>query len=336
MRILQVSSAGNLGGGETHLLELIEGLRQRGHEVVLAGRRGSAINPDIQLPFLNSIDVFTAYRLRRILPGFDIVHAHVARDYTIAAAAAWGAPKVKLVMTRHLLYPVRRHALYRRVDGWLAPTTQILKTLAPLRPQRSAIIPNWVDLEKFAYRPRTALHQPVNVGVLGQISPHKGHDDALEATRLLGNGYRLLIAGKGQDAYVNDLKRRAGGLPVDFLGFVSLPDFFEMVDILLVPSWEEPFGIVLLEAMATGIPVISTSAGGPLDIVRPDRDGVLVRPRDPRALAAEVRRLAANAEWRAEIVKSARQRVEAEFDVRKVIPRIEAFYEQLKGKHEFK
>ena len=92
------------------------------------------------------------------------------------------------------------------------------------------------------------------------------------------------------------------------------------------PSWEEPFGIVLLEAMATGVPLISTAVGGPLAIVRPDRDGVLVEPRDPRALAAEVRRLAANTEWRSAIVKSARERVEADFDIRKVIPRVEEFY----------
>ncbi len=331
MRILQVSSAKELGGGETHVIELSEALRARGHDVVLAGRPGSAIRPDIQFPFLNSIDVSTVYRLRKALAKgrFELVHAHVARDYTVTAAAAWTLPKVTVVMTRHLLYPVHRNPLYRRVDGWIAPTSQIMNTLAPLHPRRSAVIPNWVNLDKFAYRPRSEFHKPVKVGLLGQISPHKGHQDALEAIQLLGKDYRLLIAGKGDPAYVDDLKRRAQGLPVDFLGFVSLPDFFNSIDVLLAPSWEEPFGIVLLEAMATGIPLISTAIGGPLDIVRPDRDGVLVEPRDPRAIAAEVRRLSANTEWRNTIVKSARERVETNFDIRKVIPRVEEFYREV-------
>src|SRR5262245_38486382 len=99
MRILQVSSAEALAGGETHRLELVESLRARCHVVVVAGRRGSPLNPDIELPFLNSADLFTAIRLRSILKkdSFDILHAHVARDYTVAAAAALRMSKPKVV-----------------------------------------------------------------------------------------------------------------------------------------------------------------------------------------------------------------------------------------------
>jgi len=326
MRILQVSSAAALGGGETHVLELTQALRRRGAQVVVAGRRGSPLQPDVHLPFLNSADVYSALRLRRVLKDgrFDIVHGHVARDYTLLAAAAWGLP-VKLVFTRHLLYGVRAHALYRRVDGWIAPTSQILGTLEPLRPRLSAVIPNWVDLKKFPFKPHP-MRRPVHLGLLGQVSPHKGHDDALEALRILGAGYRLLIAGKGDDRYVAALRRRAQDLPVEFLGFAVLPEFFDMVDILLVPSWEEPFGIVLLEAMASGVPVVATAAGGPVDIVRPDVDGVLIPPRNPQALAGGVLVLA-NEDCRNRMAEQARRRVESEFDIEKVAPRVEAFYE---------
>jgi len=257
---------------------------------------------------------------------FDVVHAHVARDYTVVAAAALGLP-IKVVFTRHLLYPVRRNPLYRRVDGWIAPTSQMRERLAPLRPKRSTVIPNWVDLKKFSYSPHN-VHQPVNIGLLGQISPHKGHDDAIEALRQLGSGYRLVIAGKGEPSYVARLQETARDLPVEFAGFAEFREFFDKVDVLLVPSWEEPFGIVLLEAMATGIPVISTSAGGPLDILRPGVDGMLVPPRDPKALAAAVTSLL-DPDLRSGIVQRARGRVETEYDIEKVIPRIEAFYREL-------
>src|SRR5438045_9036960 len=85
MRILQVRSARDWGGGETHVLELVESLRKHGHDVVLAGRADGPLKPDVALPFMNSADFITAGRLRSRLKkcAFDVVHAHVARDYTI-------------------------------------------------------------------------------------------------------------------------------------------------------------------------------------------------------------------------------------------------------------
>jgi L-malate glycosyltransferase len=325
MRILQVSSPLQLGGGETHVLELTAGLRRLGHEVVVAGRKGAAVKPDVAFPFLNGIDIVTAFGLRRMLKRekFDIIHAHVARDYPLVAVAAGGVPG-KLVYTRHLLYPIKKTFLYDRVDGWIAPTRQILETLAPLKPRVSAVIPNWVDLVKFPFKPHPA-HSPVVLGLLGQISPHKGHDDAIEALRLLGPGFRLIIAGKGDTKYVQSLKERAAGLPVKLPGFVSLPDFFEMIDVLLVPSWEEPFGIVLLEAMASGIPVIASAAGGPLEIIRAG-EGILVPPRDPRSLANAIRSIQP---LRDGIAKAARLRVEKDFDIHNTIPKVEVFYRTL-------
>jgi glycosyltransferase involved in cell wall biosynthesis len=330
MRILQVSSAQGLGGGETHVLELVDSLRNRGHDVVVAGRRNGPLKPQIELPFINSADIFTALRLRSVLKrdSFDILHAHVARDYTITAAAAWNLSKTKVVFTRHLLLPVRSHALYRRVDAWLAPTSQILKTVETLSPKLSAVIPNWVDAAKFGYRPHP-LHHPVTIGLLGQVSPHKGHDDGIDALRILGKGFRLLIAGKGESEYVDALKKKSVGLPVDFLGFAELPEFFSMIDILAVPSWEEPFGIVLLEAMASGVPVIATNKGGPAEIIRSALYGVLVAPRNPAALATAIQSLADDDERRQLISRTAREFVETNFDIRVVVPRVEDFYRRV-------
>jgi glycosyltransferase involved in cell wall biosynthesis len=321
MRILQVNSARTLGGGETHVIQLTRALQGRGHTVMVAGRRQGPLKPQIALPFLNSADLFSAHRLRAALKReqFDVVHAHVARDYTIVAAAALGLRGLKIVITRHLLYPVHPHFLYERVDGWIAVTGQIMKTLEPLQPGRSAVIPNWVDLDAFPFRPH-AFHTPVTVGLLGQIAPHKGHADALEAIRQLGDGYRLLIAGAGDPSYEASLRRTATGLPVEFLGFVSAREFFERTDILILPSWEEPFGIVLLEAMASGIPVIATNCGGPAEIVR----GVLIPPREPAALATAIHSLRAG-----QYVEEARRHVEERFDIRRVVPLIEEFYRSL-------
>jgi glycosyltransferase involved in cell wall biosynthesis len=258
-----------------------------------------------------------ALRLRSALKAgrFDVVHAHVARDYPIVAAAALGIRNLTVVFTRHLLHPVRRNPLYKRVDGWIAPTAQILETLSPLKPKRATVIPNWVNTEKFSFAPH-APHNPVRIGLIGQISPHKGHDDAVEAMRELAPRFRLVIAGEGDPAYVRALKRKSSGLPIEFVGFVSLPAYFAQIDILLVPSWQEPFGIITLEAMSSGIPVIAT---GPADVVR----GTVVPPRDPHALAQAIRN--------SKLDPAARPHVEKNFDIRQVIPRIEEFYQRCKG-----
>ena len=133
---------------------------------------------------------------------------------------------------------------------------------------------------KLDYEER-GVQSPVTVGLLGEISPHKGHDDALEAFRHLGPHYQLLIGGRGKLSYIKSLERRAVGLPIKFLGFVKPADFLKKVDMLIVPSWEEPFGIVILEAMAAGVNVIATAAGGPPEILENGKSGLLVSPRQP-------------------------------------------------------
>jgi glycosyltransferase involved in cell wall biosynthesis len=330
MRILQVNSAQELGGGETHVLGLVDTLRKSGHEVFVAGRKHGPLRPDFELPFWNSADVGTAYRLRQRVrrASFDIIHAHVARDYTIAAAAVWGLSNVRLVCTRHLLHRVRPNPIYRRVDGWIAPTLQISASLQALRPKLSTIIPNWVDLQKFHYCAKE-LSDPVTLGLLGEIAPHKGHDDAIEAMRVLGSGFRLFIAGTGRTKYIEGLKNKASGMKVQFYGFMPAARFFELIDVLIVPSWEEPFGIVLLEAMASGVPVVATDRGGPLEIIQSELHGVLVPPRNGPAIATAVRSLVLDTERRQKISRCAREHVENNFASRNVVVKVEEFYRRV-------
>ena len=333
MRILQVCSARVMGGGEVHVDELTRKLRERGHEVRVAGRAEGPLELDHRLPFFNSVDIYSAVRLARIVASgqFDIVHAHVARDYPIVAGALWRLRKPKLVLTRQLVFPVRGNPIYRRVDGWIVTTDQILRSIAHLKPRATAIVPNWVELGRFDYGARP-LRKPIALGLLGQVSPHKGHDDAIEAMRRLGPDYRLLVAGNGEPSYVDRLRAKAQDLPVEFLGFVRPEDFLPRVDVLLVPSWEEPFGIVIVEAMAAGVNVIATDAGGPPEILDWGKAGVLVPPKNPAELAGAVRRLQADGVLRLALREQARERVRKRYDISLTVPRIEEFYMQLRGK----
>ncbi len=330
MRILQVCSADVLGGGEVHVIELTGKLREHGHRVEVAGRSGGPLDLDYAFGFRNALDFSTAYKLRRIVrrERFDVVHAHVARDYSIVATALAGLAGPRLIFTRQLIFPVKRHPLYSRVDGWIVTTPQIRDSIQHLSPRATAIVPNWVAVSGMPYADRP-LRAPVILGLLGQVSPHKGHDDAIEVMRELGDGYRLLVGGTGKPDYEDSLKANAAGLGIEFLGFVKPARFLPQIDILILPSWEEPFGIVVLEAMAAGVNVIATDAGGPPEILDYGRAGMLTPPRNPRAMAEAVRRLASDDGLRRELREHAVERVRTRYDIELAVPRIEEFYGQL-------
>lgn len=330
MKILQVCSADVLGGGEVHVLELSSKLRELGHEILVAGRPRGPLDPDFALGFRNAIDLATAYRLRRIVRAerFDVVHAHVARDYAVAATALAGLGRPILVLTRQLLFPVSRNPVYRRVDGWIATTEAIRESILRHAPRATAVIPNWVDASAMSRRPdRPGTLR--TIGLLGQISPHKGHDDAVEMMRRLGSDFRLLIAGRGEADYERSLRSKAKGLPVEFVGFVDPREFLPGIDILILPSWEEPFGIVVLEAMAAGVNVVATNTGGPPEILDHGNAGMLVPPRDPESMAAAIRTLVGDPELAAALRYRAEQRVGERYDIRLAVPRTVEFYEQL-------
>jgi hypothetical protein len=90
MRVLEACSADVLGGGEVHVVQLVEELRRCGHHVEVAGRTGGPALFDHELPFANSLDVASALRFRRIVRAghFYIIHAHVARDYVCSCGCA--------------------------------------------------------------------------------------------------------------------------------------------------------------------------------------------------------------------------------------------------------
>src|ERR1019366_3208155 len=95
----------------------------------------------------------------------------------------------------------------------------------------------------------------------------------------------------------------------------DVPELVRALDILLLPSWEEPFGRALIEAMALGVPVIATNVGGPPEIIEDGREGYLLPPREPRAWALAISRLAQDPQLAQRMGRAGRRRVEAAFTV---------------------
>jgi glycosyltransferase involved in cell wall biosynthesis len=178
------------------------------------------------------------------------------------------------------------------------------------------------------------------LGVVAQLSPWKGQDTAIEALRLLcaeGVDAHLLLIGsakfraratrfdnEGYVAHLRELIADAGlQQRVSWLGErEDVPELVRALDVLLLPSWEEPFGRALIEAMALGVPVIATEVGGPPEILESGREGYLLPPRDPRAWARAIGCLAESPELAHELGLAGRRRVEREFTVERHVAAI--------------
>ena len=190
----------------------------------------------------------------------------------------------------------------------------------------TAVVPNAVDLE--AFKPAEPPDsKPPRVGFAGQWAPRKGIADLLDAWQILKERApmaELHLAGsatlwkgpgisreaQGISQCVEKLAGRGGLRIVGELPRSQMPAFWNSVAVAVVPSLYEPFGLVALEAMACGVPVVATRVGGLPEIVEDGESGLLVPPNDPPALAEALVALLANADLRLRLQMGARHRAE--------------------------
>jgi glycosyltransferase involved in cell wall biosynthesis len=205
-----------------------------------------------------------------------------------------------------------------------------------LTPRRTVVrIPPGIDVQAIARRggEGTAVRRALGwdssriVGIVGRLQPSKGQDTFLRAAAELARDdtLRFLVVGGDvlgwQGPYATDLERLAHELGIaDRVHFAGHQDdavpWFDACDVVVHAADEEPFGLVLVEAMALAKPLVAADSGGPRDIVEPGISGLLVPPRQPEALATEVRtvldnpalaeRLGRNAGVRAKLFASER------------------------------
>jgi glycosyltransferase involved in cell wall biosynthesis len=289
-----------------------------------------------------------AITLRRIAreQGVDLIHANSIRAGLMAAPlAALGGPPL-VVHVRDCLPFGGIAGLARRVvrstaavvvansaytARSFAPNGLRLPLLAVHSPvDLNRFDPARVDRRDARNNLRLGLDDVV-IGVVGQISPWKAQDDAILALaeiRARGIDAQLLVVGapkfiSGAERYDNEAFLRSLHQLVDELGLreavrflgdrEDVPEILRALDLLLVPSWEEPFGRAVIEAMAMQLPLIATCVGGPAEIVRDGEDGVLLPPRQPRRWGEEAARLLSDPKLRGAMGRRGRATVESRF-----------------------
>lgn len=203
--------------------------------------------------------------------------------------------------------------MFIRADGRLAMTHTIARHYSKGRCEEfQCYAETSIGNEDLCEVRNDDLNDPVNVLAVGRLVPYKGHRFLIEAVaRLVRSGVRvrLCIAGAGPELeHLRNLADEFGvGAAVNFLGFVTngprLWAVYRNADIFVHPSLTEALPMALLEAMANGVPVIASSAGGMPDLIAHGTSGLLVKPGDVDELTCAITRLIQDRRLRSELIR---------------------------------
>ena len=273
----------------------------------------------------------------------DVVHAHNTKPLLYAAPAARMAGVRRVVYTRHgQRFGARRRETTalrlacRLVDFVVCVSEDGARLCDAEGVERGKIstIPNGVDLDRF----RASGPRPGGPLVMvGRLSREKGVENLIAAFGIASReapGLRLLVAGGGpRAAELQGLVARLGlAGSIRLLGEVrDVRRVLRRGSVFVLPSLTEGISLTLLEAMATGLPVVATRVGGTPEVVLDGVTGLLVPPGSPEALAAAIIRLHGDPELGGQMGLAGLERVRGDFDVTRMVFAYEALYEASAG-----
>jgi len=363
LRVLHVINSLGLGGAQVCLKYLAENASDAVKILVYPLRANKIVMPIdaavIKLPFrhYDPRKFFAILRLCREHQ-IDIIHAHLHKSI-IGALLATYFRDVRVVLHEHgpIFRSGPQYGLYRfllrrlhqragRVIAVSQATAQRLIQKAKIDPRRISIIPNAVDLDKFACRSELRDHaraqlgagpDDIVLGFVGRLHYVKGVDVLLEAAALLlekSPRYLLALIGAGPQRSALQTQAQQLGIAarVRFLGFRSdIPEIIPAFDIGLVPSRQEPFGMVALEFMRAKIPLVASGVDGLAEIVTHEQTALVPADNTPRQTADCVERLTHDKELARKLTEAAFQ-VSERYGVAQYVKTIENIYAELLSK----
>lgn len=325
--------------------------RARGVDPLVIPELGRTIHPARDLVALARL----VWAFRRLRP--DVVHTHTAKAGALGRVAARlaGVPAIVHTFHGHALEgyfsPVVSQ-LFLRFERVLAHMTDRVITVSPRlrealltmgigQTEQVEVVPLGLDLDRFLCpSPREATlraglglprHTPL-LGIVGRLVPIKDHPTLFEALAGLGAGSQaphLVVVGDGERREaLQQLAHRLGLTPrIHFLGWrQDLEAILRELDVVICSSRNEGTPVALIEAMAAGVPVLSTDVGGVGDLIIHGETGWLIPPGDPPALAQAIRALLADPPLRARLATAGRVMALDRHGAKGLIQRIEALY----------
>jgi len=283
----------------------------------------------------------------------DLVHTHGIRAGMVGQAASLIAGCGKVVATIHNMinygmipfskaFQTMHGILMRRaVHTVITVSEAIKKEILKYRlfpPEMVTVIYNGVDVNLFSKKGcldrKFSFNGPV-IGTVARLEPAKGIKYLLDAAAIIDKEYPwvyFVIVGDGPER--NFLQQYAARLGIErkvfFFGFRDdVPNILPLFDIAVIPSVQEGLSIFCLEALAAGCPVVASDVGGLTEIIIPRKNGLLVPPKNPRALADAIIALLKNRTWAAALGRQGREMVEQKFSYEKMLERTKKIYAQV-------
>ena len=362
MRVLHLDEQTGWRGGEQQASWLIQGLAGRGHAVWVVGRRGSpfltaghggAGVTRVALPLRGEFDLYSAWRLARIClrEGIELIHAHSSHAHGIAVLARrfCGSRGPKVIAARRVSFPPKAHRLnrwkYAQPDRIVCVSYKVAEVMRAFgTPEaRLNVVHSAVDLGRVNVDPLprgemgVPEHAPLIVSA-GALVDHKDHANLLEAvarTRKAVPDLWLVIAGEGPLRAALERKAAQVGLGdrVVFLGHrKDAPRVIRAGTVYVSSSWSEGLGTSILEALASGTPVVAARAGGADEMVLPGKTGWLVPVRDPAALSVALTDCLLHRDEALRMAAAGQRLVEEEFTAPRMVERTLALYAKLLDK----
>ncbi len=337
LSIIHTVSSLNVGGMEQVILRLAAAQKNTGHRVGVLAIRGGPLYHDliaggIQAEVLGSGRVNRGLHALRYFRAFrpDIVHAHNPSSLHYAVLA-------KLVSSARVIVTVHGETNARSgsaLEWHLVSAVGVVSHAAlrnvrfPCAPAKFSVVHNGIAPVTDDAVSRDAVRRELGISerfvgiIVARLSGLKGHATLLRSVDILrrdGVDLLLLIAGDG--AHRAELEQQAGQLSlgeasVRFLGARSdVNELLRAADFFVLPSDTEGLPLSVLEAMAHGLPVVASNVGGIPELIEHDKEGLLVPPADPKALAAAIRTIAEDSALRRRLGEAGRRRASGEFSL---------------------
>ncbi len=366
IRVLEMIDDAAIGGGQMHVYLLAKYLDTSRFDITVATEPEGFLVDKVKeigvsvLPvqISNTLQISSLFTTRRLLRGqqFDIIHTHggTAGFWGRLCAVINGLPAIRIHTYHgfHYLHQANTTSkLFCLIDRYFLPaTTQVICVCQSdleqgigarvVSKEKGIVIYNGIETEKYGKNvTRNDLRKSFHVGEddtvfisVGRLHVQKGHKDLIRSFKQVADQYtqsRLLIVGDGElraelEGLVRSLKLQE---KIFFLGNrKDIPELLQAADIFVLSSLWEGQPIVLLEAMASGLPIIATSVNGIPEIITNGRDGLLVDAGSVDGMATAMKRMIADVELRTQCSLNVRARIDKEFSAQHMAQRVGDLY----------
>ena len=367
--ILHVCSSLSWGGAEMAAVKLSKQFSQRGYEVVFAVNPKGRIKNELQnsnielvpINFFRYFDPFTVIKLIRLVRKYNvnIIHAHLSRDLAHLFWVALFLKPLPIILDKQVSSKISKKSfihrlIYGKVSKIFVLSTYLKQNVletCPVSDDKVVVIPGGVKLVDYdiASSMRNQIRNEWKLsdddfvfGTVCRIDRQKGLEELVRAFgRIVKEkpSVKLVVVGEptaGEPEFSNRLLQIVDELKLTnkiiFTGYRSdVPQVLSAFDLFVLPSYEESFGYVFIEALASRLPVIATNSGGVPDIIEDSVCGVLVPPKNQESLYNAMIRLLNNKLLRDRFSYAGYRRVEEMFLESKRLDQIENEYLELIG-----